>query len=247
MSFDLFLGIYIAIITTVVIVLVIATCKNFFDSYKDDNYTDLFNSHKGENYTDSYDNSESPSDCPNLNYDEREISRAGEKGEYLAASAIASILYEGDWHIRNFAFSVDDREAECDVLVVNTNGIFVFEVKNYTGVLSGGEADYTWEKVKESDGGNLYSKEIKNPIKQVKRQVWLLKELLESYGIYDFWIDGYVLLVNANPHDESEYILTDLSEVERIIHKPGKRPLNKSKKDAVISAINMAVIDYQAA
>mgnify|MGYP004733179237 FL=1 len=184
---------------------------------------------------------------PAPSYDEREIYRAGAKGEYRAASAIKSILFKDDWHTCNFEFSVDGREAECDILVVNSNGIFIFEVKNFSGSLFGCETDDTWEKVKESDGGNLYSKEIKNPIKQVRRQIWLLKELLGSYGIYDFWIDGYVLLVNANPHDESEYILTDLSEVERIIHTPGEHPLNKSKKDAVISAINAVISENQAA
>lgn len=184
---------------------------------------------------------------PDPSYDEREIYRAGEEGEYLAASAIKSILFKDDWHTCNFEFSVDGREAECDILVVNTNGIFIFEVKSFSGSLFGCETDDTWEKVKESDGGNLYSKEIKNPIKQVRRQIWLLKELLGSYGIYDFWIDGYVLLVNANPHDESEYILTDLSEVERIIHKPGKHPFNKSKRDAVISAINSVISENRAA
>ena len=184
---------------------------------------------------------------PDPSYDEREIYRAGEEGEYLAASAIKSILFKDDWHTCNFEFSVDGREAECDILVVNTNGIFIFEVKNFSGSLFGYETDDTWEKVKESDGGNLYSKEIKNPIKQVRRQRWLLKKLLGSYGIYNFRIDGYVLLVNANPHDESEYILTDLSEVERIIHTPGDHPLNKSKKDAVISAINAVISENQAA
>lgn len=184
---------------------------------------------------------------PDPSYDEREIYRAGEEGEYLAASAIKSILFKDDWHTCNFEFSVDGREAECDILVVNTNGIFIFEVKNFSGSLFGYETDDTWEKVKESDGGNLYSKEIKNPIKQVRRQRWLLKKLLGSYGIYNFRIDGYVLLVNANPHDESEYILTDLSEVERTIHKPGEQPLNKSKRDAVISAINAVISENQAA
>ena len=184
---------------------------------------------------------------PHPSYDEREIYRAGEEGEYLAASAIKSILFKDDWHICNCEFSVDGREAECDILVVNTNGIFIFEVKNFSGSLFGYETDDTWEKVKESDSGNLYSKEIKNPIKQVRRQRWLLKKLLGSYGIYDFRIDGYVLLVNANPHDESEYILTDLSEVERTIHKPGEQPLNKSKRDAVISAINAVISENQAA
>lgn len=184
---------------------------------------------------------------PDPSYDEREIYWAGEEGEYLAASAIKSILFKDDWHTCNFEFSVDGREAECDILVVNSNGIFIFEVKNFSGSLFGCETDDTWEKVKESDGGNLYSKEIKNPIKQVRRQIRLLKKLLGSYGIYDFWIDGYVLLVNANPHDESEYILTDLSEVERTIHKPGEHPLNKSKRDAVISAINSVISENQAA
>lgn len=184
---------------------------------------------------------------PDPSYDEREIYRAGEKGEYRAASAIKSILFKDDWHTCNFEFSVDGREAECDILVVNTNGIFIFEVKSFSGSLFGYETDDTWEKVKESDSGNLYSKEIKNPIKQVRRQRWLLKKLLGSYGIYDFRIDGYVLLVNANPHDESEYILTDLSEVERTIHKPGEQPLNKSKRDAVISAINAVISENQAA
>ena len=184
---------------------------------------------------------------PDQSDDEREIYRAGAKGEYRAASAIKSILFKDDWHACNFEFSVDGRDAECDILVVNTNGIFIFEVKSFSGSLFGCETDDTWEKVKESDGGNLYSKEIKNPIKQVRRQIRLLKELLGSYGIYNFWIDGYVLLVNANPHDESEYILTDLSEVERIIHKPGKQPLNKSKRDAVISAINTVISENQAA
>lgn len=184
---------------------------------------------------------------PDPSYDEREIYRAGEKGEYRAASAIKSILFKDDWHTCNFEFSVDGREAECDILVVNTNGIFIFEVKSFSGSLSGCETDDTWEKVKESDGGNLYSKEIKNPIKQVRRQRWLLKKLLGSYGIYNFRIDGYVLLVNANPHDESEYILTDLSEVEKIIHTPGKHSFNKSKRDAVISAINAVISENQAA
>ena len=62
---------------------------------------------------------------PDPSYDEREIYRAGEKGEYRAASAIKSILFKDDWHTCNFEFSVDGREAECDILVVNTNGIFI--------------------------------------------------------------------------------------------------------------------------
>ena len=72
---------------------------------------------------------------PDSSYDEREIYRAGEKGEYRAASAIKSILFKDDWHTCNFEFSVDGREAECDILVVNTNGIFIFIFKHYIASL----------------------------------------------------------------------------------------------------------------
>ena len=184
---------------------------------------------------------------PDQSDDEREIYRAGEEGEYLAASAIKSILFKDDWHTCNFEFSVDGREAECDILVVNSNGIFIFEVKSFSGSLFGYETDDIWEKVKESDSGHLYSKEIKNPIKQVERQSRLLKKLLGSYRICNIWIDGRVFLLNDNPHDASEYILTDPDEVDRLIHTPGRRPLNKSKKDAVISAINSVISENQAA
>ena len=40
----------------------------------------------------------------------------------------------------------DGKPAEIDLVIVNRYGVFIFEVKNYNGVLIGGEDDYEWQK-----------------------------------------------------------------------------------------------------
>lgn len=77
------------------------------------------------------------------------------------------------------SIAYDGRPAELDCVVVNKNGVFVIEVKNYVGVLFGKENEYEWKKYKKTAAGNVYEKTVKNPIKQVKRQVYILAKYLE--------------------------------------------------------------------
>lgn len=72
----------------------------------------------------------------------------------------------------------------------------------------GNEDDQYWNKYKISRGNKEYIKEIRNPIKQLKREIYLLKEYLKYYGV-DLWIEGYVLFVNMNSPVESEYTVND--------------------------------------
>lgn len=96
---------------------------------------------------------------------------AGKQGEAVAANAIVSILRDDDRMFTNVEVSYGDMRTELDVVVVNKSGVFVIEVKNYSGCLSGSESDYEWEKHHTSRGGNTYVKTVKNPIRQIKRQV----------------------------------------------------------------------------
>ena len=113
--------------------------------------------------------------------------RAGRYGEKYAASVIKSVLREGDTLLSNVSIAYDGRPAELDCVVVNKNGVFVIEVKNYVGVLFGKENEYEWKKYKKTAAGNVYEKTVKNPIKQVKRQVYILAKYLEYYGV-DVWV-----------------------------------------------------------
>lgn len=77
--------------------------------------------------------------------------------------------------------------------------------------------NYEWIKYKISRGGNTYSKQVRNPIKQVRRQVYILAHFLRSYGI-SVWVEGYVLLVNNNSPVHNGTVLESLEEIDCAIH-----------------------------
>ena len=113
---------------------------------------------------------------------EPESRRAGRRGEAAAINAIKSVLHDDDLLFTNVEISFEDKRAELDDVIVNRFGVFIIEVKNYRGRLYGNEDDYEWEKYKDDGYGNTFLKKVKNPIKQVKRQVYILAKYLDYYG-----------------------------------------------------------------
>lgn len=132
--------------------------------------------------------------------------------------------------------SIHGRNTKLDYVVINNNGIFIFEVKNFSGKLVGTEDDQYWNKYKISSGNKEYIKEIRNPIKQLKREIYLLKEYLKYYGV-DLWIEGYVLFVNMNSPVESEYTVNDKSEIDDILHLRRNQVLTKNQIEKIISIL----------
>lgn len=132
--------------------------------------------------------------------------------------------------------SIHGRNTKLDYVVINNNGIFIFEVKNFSGKLVGNEDDQYWNKYKISSGNKEYIKEIRNPIKQLKREIYLLKEYLKYYGV-DLWIEGYVLFVNMNSPVESEYTVNDKSEIDDILHLRRNQVLTKNQIEKIISIL----------
>ena len=162
--------------------------------------------------------------------------RAGKEGEILAGKIIHQYLNDQDIILNNVEITVHGKETELDYVVINRNGVFIFEVKNYSGELEGNEDDEYWSKYKISSGNNEYVKEVRNPIKQVKREIYLLKELLHIYGVY-LWIDGYVLFVNMNSPIESNYTINDESEIDIILHTKGRQNLNKKQIEKIVNIL----------
>ena len=117
---------------------------------------------------------------------------------------------------------------ELDNVVINPKGVFIIEVKNLSGQLEGKENDKEWVKVKTTAAGNTYEKTVKNPIAQVKRQIYILANYLEACGV-KVWIEGYVLFVRGTSPVSSIYILDDASEIDGAIH-PDKAPVLKRGK-----------------
>lgn len=151
--------------------------------------------------------------------------RAGRRGEKYATMRIQSVLREGDALFTNVAISYDGRQTELDNVIVNKYGVFIIEVKNYSGCLSGAEDDYEWTKVHISDAGNPYYKAVKNPIKQVKREVYILAKYLDYYGV-SVWVDGYAMILGADSPVDSEYILSSVADIDHAIHTPRKQRIS---------------------
>ena len=129
--------------------------------------------------------------------EQREIKSAGNKGEAYFNNMLKSILRNDDVLIRNVCLQVNGKEAEIDSLIINNNGIFIVEVKNYNGRLYGDIDDFEWTKEKVSPGGNVFYKQVKNPIKQIKRQTYILSQFLKENNIR-IWISGYAYFINGN-------------------------------------------------
>ena len=162
--------------------------------------------------------------------------RAGKEGEILAGKMIHQYLNEQDILFNNVEIVVHGRETELDYVVINKNGVFIFEVKNYSGELEGNEDDEYWNKYKISSGNNEYVKEVRNPIKQLKREIYLLKEYLKYYGI-DLWINGYVLFVNMNSPIDSDYTINNESELNSILHTRCGQTLNKKQIEKIVNIL----------
>lgn len=155
---------------------------------------------------------------------EPEYKRVGRYGETIASNVIRQVLREDDYLFTNVSISYEGKPTELDDVVVNKYGVFIIEVKNYTGFIVGGEDDYEWQKYKKTDAGNTYEKTVKNPIKQVKRQIYILAHYLDYYGAR-VWVNGYAMLLHGNSPVESEYILNSIADIDLAIHTPGRNCL----------------------
>ena len=171
-----------------------------------------------------------------LSNDEDQKRIAGKEGELQAKKILNHYLNENDLLLNNLNISIHGRNTELDYVVINNNGVFIFEVKNFSGKLVGNEDDQYWNKYKISRGNKEYIKEIRNPIKQLKREIYLLKEYLKYYGV-DLWIEGYVLFVNMNSPVESEYTVNDKSEIDDILHLRRNQVLTKNQIEKIMSIL----------
>lgn len=154
--------------------------------------------------------------------------RAGRQGENYVCDLICQVLKEKDLLFSNVSIEIEGKRTELDHIIVNNRGIFIIEVKNYSGSLMGTDNDYEWVKTKISSSGNSYTKIVKNPIKQVNRQVYLLAQFLKYYGV-DVWVEGYTFFVQGNSPVHCKQVLESAQVINHVIHNGVNRNLTNAK------------------
>ncbi|MGM8212258.1 nuclease-related domain-containing protein [Virgibacillus sp. W0430] len=164
--------------------------------------------------------------------------KSGLKGEERTSIALQE-LPSSYKVFRSVQINTSEGNAEIDHLVVAENGIFIVEVKNHKGNIVGNEADYKWTQHKVGRNGGRYSNQMGNPVKQVRRQTFILSKFLKQNSI-PTWVEGVVFFCNpkvsVNVYSERTAVITDPDELKKYLmnyvpkHKVSKLDIEKTKK-----------------
>lgn len=172
-----------------------------------------------------------------IDFEQREIKRAGDAGEKFFRDRLRYVLNENDILINNLVVESDGQTAEIDNLIINENGIFIIEVKNFNGTLYGSVDDYSLTKRKVSPGGNVFIEEVKNPIRQMKRQTGILSRYLRDNNIW-IWIEPYAFLARENILIDEDGITKNIDSLDEIIHTKREKAYRKSLIDKAVNLLS---------
>ncbi|ADU31993.1 nuclease-related domain-containing protein [Evansella cellulosilytica] len=163
--------------------------------------------------------------------------RSGIKGEERTTKALAN-LPDGYEVFTSVKIATGEGRTELDQLIVGEKGIFIVEVKNHNGKIVGHEEDHSWVQHKVGQKGGRYTSNMKNPVKQVRRQVYLLSQYLKE-NKSQVWIEGVVLFSNrratVNVRTERTPVFSDPDQLSYYLssyqpkRKPSTEQLNKVK------------------
>lgn len=179
------------------------------------NFTTVFSSMKYEKY-------KGKADALNI----------GIQGEEVITSTLTSL--PDDYMIfNNVALNYNGQLTEIDCIVLSCFGIWVVEVKSYKGVIHGLASNDMWSRIKTSKSGKEYDSEIKNPLKQVERQVQILSNVLYRKGIRTT-AKGYVVFpVAENVNVDSDKVFLNSSQLKREILSYNQVVLPKDRVETI--------------
>lgn len=109
-------------------------------------------------------------------YDYRSPEEKGAEGEAFVSNVIGGTVFGEQYLINDIIITYNGKSSQIDHILINTNGIYVIETKNYAGYIYGSEEDMYWTQVI-----NQYTKNrFYNPVKQNATHVYNLKRLLNT-------------------------------------------------------------------
>ncbi|MEG0371839.1 MAG: nuclease-related domain-containing protein, partial [Clostridium sp.] len=110
----------------------------------------------------------------------------GRNGEYLTYKNLKGYEDKGGKFLFNCYLPKDDgTTTEIDVMLINEDGIFCFESKNYSGWIFGDERSRNWTQILPKGKGRSHKEKFLNPITQNKVHIkWLKKQIGESIPVH---------------------------------------------------------------
>lgn len=143
----------------------------------------------------------------------------GAIGELKVRIVIGKTVEGKRYVINNYMIVDEGKSSQIDHLLINKNGVFVIETKNYSGRIYGNEKQHEWTQVLKY--GKLKNK-LYNPLKQNATHIYRIKKVLPE----NTQINSLVVFVQNN---------TDFIEAQNVL--PLKN-LSKTIKKETGSALS---------
>jgi hypothetical protein len=139
----------------------------------------------------------------------RTMTDKGAYGEFLVFELLES-LGEGSRILTNIYLPADNgRTTEIDLLMVHPTGIYVFESKNCSGLITGDEKDRNWTQC--LNGGKKIS--FYNPVRQNREHIYALMENLRDVGPESFF--SYIVFSERSELNKISYSSRNTSVLKR--------------------------------
>lgn len=170
----------------------------------------------------------------------KRIIKNGIEGEKKALKIVEN--FSNDYHVFvNWEYEYDGRKSETDLIVVCRKGVFIIEVKNHNGRITGHENDLKWRQNKVGKNGGKYFAEMYNPTKQVGTQVWRLSKNFREEKIRA-WVQGVVYFSNEKVEVDVNTRKTPVFKNEEELQKyiegiEVKNPLRETMMKRVIEKL----------
>ncbi|AGA60043.1 nuclease-like protein (plasmid) [Thermobacillus composti KWC4] len=112
----------------------------------------------------------------------------------------------------NVILTHEEFTVQVSQIIVNKNGIFLIVDKTRSGHIIGREDDEKWEQVRSGASGDIIKKTMKNPIREVKFQIYLLSRKLKELDC-GVWIQG--IIVFSHPRVSLEVTTSEIPVIKK--------------------------------
>lgn len=155
----------------------------------------------------------------------------GMVGEYIIRFSLGKNIPGEKYIINDLIIKGNNgKTSQIDHIVINKNGIFVIETKNYSGIIYGDEAQINWTQ---SFNYGKVRNPIYNPVKQNATHIYRLREIT---GI-QLPIKSIIVFIQGN----IEYIKSDkvytIMQMRQIINSPQQKRLTSETVESLYNQI----------
>lgn len=159
----------------------------------------------------------------------------GKIGEAKVRRKIGKTTENVKYVLNDVLIDTEQRSSQIDHIVINANGVYVIETKNYSGRIYGKDNQQQWTQVLQY--GKVKNK-FYSPVKQNNTHIYEIKKIIGD----DIPVKSIVVFVQNNTaYIESSYVYR-ISDLKSVLKKP---ITSKTLTIAEMTKINDAIIYAQ--